>query len=1245
MHWKSKMENIKVVSLNARGLRNGLKRRKVFRFIKKNKANVGFLQETHGSKDKEHLWQAEFGHKIIYANGDSNARGVAICLDKSMSNACEEIIRDIQGRFIICKIKIKEYYYCFANVYAPNTDDTQVLEEMFNEVRKLDCIFSVIGGDFNVIRECRDRSSKVVYHPKCKTVIDDYCDNDKYVDIWREQHPNDCKFTWMAHKNVPTWSRIDYFLVSQSLRNQCVNSEILPSICSDHSLISMEFTSSENVRGPGSWKFNDEFLKNENFVIELRSFIKGFQRCYGYMNAIEKWELLKFEIAQFCRDYAKNRAAERNDRIFELYQKLSRMQEELLRPQGWTSDLLRSLNMVKEETNAYEEEDAKRAAFRCKMQWNQGGEKMSAYYFNLEKRNYVSKTMYVTRRSDGTLTKDYREILQIQHGFYSKLYTSDESVRFDMINNSNNKLSEMEKIAFDQCITKAELYDAMMTLKRGRTPGCDGLSIALYYTCWKELVDPLHEMYMVAWERGFLNPSGKRGTITLIPKKGRDETWISQWRPITLLCNDFKIWAKAIANRLDGATWLINKHQTGFVRNRTIFANLRKTMEIVTHLKKTNKPGAIVTVDFEKCFDRIEYQSIKGALKYLGFGDTFISMVFLLFNKLEMCTTNNGYVSDFFYKTRGVNQGCPASPLIFSFCGELMSRLIMENAHIKGISVHNIENILSQFADDTAAFLEYNEIVINEFSNVLAKVERQMGLKVSYEKTTVYRVGSICDSNAQYYTQKNLKWSNDDIELLGMSIPCNGEEGEVNWDYVVNKVRKTCNNWWNRNATLMGKILIVNALMGSLFVYKMTTMCDLSKDRIVFIEKILREFIWGGKKPKISFEMLKKDKCDGGLRLVDLSAKQKAIKVSWIFKDLDPFLSMCLYEALDQKLGELIWRCNLDPKDATKVFSEKNFWVDILKAWCELNFKKEVTQGEIENQIIWLNSHIKREGKPFVWHHWIEKGIFIMGDLVHENGSKKSAEELNVNWLELRSLWECIPAEWVEERNTPIIRKTEKTLYEQLLQCKTVSRHVYKKFIKDPTAILKYKDRWGNEEGICFAEEEYRKAFVAMYAITHVTKLRNFQYKLLLHKIVTNKTLFEWQLRDSPKCDFCEEIETTKHMLFECEHVKRVWNQLEEFFKNVRVVVEVNFMNVVLNTVHEQSKHIANLTVLILKQLIYRKKCQMVKINFEQFVAELELQHNIEFANARVKKQVFKHIKKWDPIVEFSSENAPALDS
>lgn len=45
------------------------------------------------------------------------------------------------------------------------------------------------------------------------------------------------------------------------------------------------------------------------------------------------------------------------------------------------------------------------------------------------------------------------------------------------------------------------------------------------------------------------------------------------------------------------------------------------------------------------------------------------------------------------------------------------------------------------------------------------------GLLVNYDKTNVYRVGSLADTDAKIYTTKEFNWTNEPISLLGVLIP------------------------------------------------------------------------------------------------------------------------------------------------------------------------------------------------------------------------------------------------------------------------------------------------------------------------------------------------------------------------------------------------------------------------------------------------------------------------------------------
>ena len=198
-------------------------------------------------------------------------------------------------------------------------------------------------------------------------------------------------------------------------------------------------------------------------------------------------------------------------------------------------------------------------------------------------------------------------------------------------------------------ISKEELYDAIMTLKQGKAPGGDGLTLEFFRKFWSVLSEPLHNNYIQCIQEGRLNCSGRRGIINLLPKPGKNLDLVKNWRGISLLGYDYKIWAKAVSNRLEEVSGtLIGKQQNGFIKGRNIFTNLRTTAEIITDYSKRNIPGLIVLIDFEKCFDRVEYESIRGTFRYFGFGERFIDMMFLLFQDLEMRTISNGYCSQWF---------------------------------------------------------------------------------------------------------------------------------------------------------------------------------------------------------------------------------------------------------------------------------------------------------------------------------------------------------------------------------------------------------------------------------------------------------------------------------------------------------------------------------------------------------------------------------------------------------------------
>jgi len=67
---------IKIVTLNVRGLNRSNKRRSIFRWLHSQKAHFYFLQETFSDEKSKGSWEAEWGGKIFCSHGPKHSKGV-----------------------------------------------------------------------------------------------------------------------------------------------------------------------------------------------------------------------------------------------------------------------------------------------------------------------------------------------------------------------------------------------------------------------------------------------------------------------------------------------------------------------------------------------------------------------------------------------------------------------------------------------------------------------------------------------------------------------------------------------------------------------------------------------------------------------------------------------------------------------------------------------------------------------------------------------------------------------------------------------------------------------------------------------------------------------------------------------------------------------------------------------------------------------------------------------------------------
>jgi hypothetical protein len=84
--------------------------------------------------------------------------------------------------------------------------------------------------------------------------------------------------------------------------------------------------------------------------------------------------------------------------------------------------------------------------------------------------------------------------------------------------------------------------------------------------------------------------------VKLIFKK-TDRTLMKFYRPISLLCTDYKLLAKIVTERMKGVLKsVIANDQQGFIEDGDITGNLILVKEIIEYCRETDAEGAMITM-------------------------------------------------------------------------------------------------------------------------------------------------------------------------------------------------------------------------------------------------------------------------------------------------------------------------------------------------------------------------------------------------------------------------------------------------------------------------------------------------------------------------------------------------------------------------------------------------------------------------------------------------------------------------
>ena len=244
------MANFAILTNNTKGLRDELKRNKIFSHYKSLvKSGIIMFQETHSIEEDLETWTNELGMKTFLNHGSSASRGTLMAVTKDLQDNIGKYFDDKNGRLQFLTLNINDEKFLFINIYNANTeiDQIEVLNKLNENLSNIENILEyniVCAGDWNFYKDI----SLDTYggNPKLKiksiALLAKIAETYDLCDIYRVRNPRGKKFTFRQSGQPRVLRRLDYIMISNALQERIESIDILASVSSDHSPVFMKIT-------------------------------------------------------------------------------------------------------------------------------------------------------------------------------------------------------------------------------------------------------------------------------------------------------------------------------------------------------------------------------------------------------------------------------------------------------------------------------------------------------------------------------------------------------------------------------------------------------------------------------------------------------------------------------------------------------------------------------------------------------------------------------------------------------------------------------------------------------------------------------------------------------------------------------------------------------------------------------------------------------------------------------------------
>uniref|UniRef100_A0A803SRA5 Reverse transcriptase domain-containing protein n=1 Tax=Anolis carolinensis TaxID=28377 RepID=A0A803SRA5_ANOCA len=1036
------------------------------------------------------------------------------------------------------------------NIYMPNGPKQNFVKQLRIKINETEFDHLLIMGDFNGVIDFKmDKSSHKDNKKNIKSSLPrnlfQFMNEFDLWDIWRLKNPNQRDYTYYSSRHQ-VWTRIDMIWTSKSLAPKIEEMKIQARDLSDHCPITMTINKKDHRV---NWRLDNNLIKQKKDIESLKRLTKEYFQLNDNENVAPQivWDAYK-AVARgfFIQQKARNNKI-KSQKLRSLQEELEKLEHRLKINPKETNILVKIKRLQKERTNIQLETLANQLKWTRQNSFENANKPGKWLARLIRKKKNKQQIIKISAMEKEVFTDDEikAEFLNYYKNLYKKEIVNPEEITSYICRQKLQKISDTQRLILNKEITEEEIKKAIKDLKSGKSPGPDGFIAEFYKIEQIEVTHYLKKIMNIALKEGKIPDSWKQAEIILIHKDGTDSSNVRNYRPISLLNNDYKIYTKILAERF--TTFLkdwISEDQAGFLPNRSTKDNIRIILDAIEYYDQNHqKEVGFLSLDAEKAFDNVNWEFFKFLFAELDMGVFFQNGINAIYsNQFAKIKVNNVYTDNFEIQ-KGTRQGCPLSPLIFIFTLEVLMRAIKEDKNLTGIKIGNQELKLRAFADDVICILENPNETIKDWLRKIEEFGVLAGFKINANKTTILTKNMTKKRQHELKAIAGLEIVNK-IKYLGIWITNrNNQLLEINYRTKWQEIKRDIEGWKHLKISLMGRIAIIkmNILPKLLYLFRNI---PIIRGKKLFVEWNweINKFIWQNKKPRIKFSTMITPKERGGFDVPSLQLYHDACALEWTIDWVKlEKIKLLTIEGFNLRWGwhGYLWQ---EKEKVDKQFGNHFIRSALIGIW------KKYKRHLYEKTPLWFAPLEATQRRLLGWQKWpTYREVIKISNMPGVAPPLKDIEEIkkqykNITWLQFYQLKECY------KRDKEIGFNTNTNFWDILLKReKKIITLIYNKILEWNTEMNIIKDsmlNWSRNIGRPIMLDEWETIWNKNTKLCYSIELKENWLKTIHRWYITPKKLGLMYKDGCKICWHCgKQVGSYFHMWWGCKIIKKSTGQ------------------------------------------------------------------------------------------------------